>query len=99
MTAMATIKEAKNQRSDINVEGTIQDMSDPRTVNTRYGEAQVCDAYLVDDTDKIKMSLWGDDIKKVKNGDRVSIQGGYTNTFRNEVQLNVPKKNGKIEVV
>lgn len=96
---MATIKEAKNQRSDINVEGTIQDMSDPRTVNTRYGEAQVCDAYLVDDTDKIKMSLWGDDIKKVKNGDRVSIQGGYTNTFRNEVQLNVPKKNGKIEVV
>lgn len=99
MTAMATIKEAKNQRSDINVEGTIQDMGDPRTVNTRYGEAQVCDAYLVDDSDKIKLSLWGDDIKKVKNGDRVSIQGGYTNTFRNEVQLNIPKKNGKIEVV
>ena len=96
---MATIKDAKNQRSDINVEGTIQDMSDPRTVNTRYGEAQVCDAYLVDDSDKIKISLWGDDIKKVKNGDRVSIQGGYTNTFRNEVQLNIPKKNGKIEVV
>lgn len=96
---MASIKEAKNQRSDINVEGTVQDMGDPRTVNTRYGEAQVCDAYLVDDTDKIKLSLWGDDIKKVKNGDRVSIQGGYTNTFRNEVQLNIPKKNGKIEVV
>ena len=76
MTAMATIKDAKNQRNDINVEGTIQDMSDPRTVNTRYGEAQVCDAYLVDDSDKIKISLWGDDIKKVKNGDRVSIQGG-----------------------
>ena len=78
MTAMATIKDAKNQRNDINVEGTIQDMSDPRTVSTRYGDAQVCDAYLVDDTDKIKISLWGDDIKKVKNGDRVSIQGGYT---------------------
>lgn len=96
---MVSIPEAKNIRSDINVEGTIEDKGEPRTVNTKYGETQVCDAYLTDGTDRIKMSLWGDDIEKVNNGDKVSIQGAYTSTFKNEVQLNVPKKNGKLEII
>ena len=97
---MASIKEAKNQRNNIDVEGTIKDISEPRTVTTRYGESQVCDAYLEDDSgDRIKLSLWGDDIKKVKNEDKISIKGGYTNTFRNELQLNIPKKSGELKVI
>lgn len=97
---MVSIKEARNQRNNINVEGTIKDKSEPRDVTTKYGATQVCDAYLVDDEgEKIKLSLWGDDIKKVKNDDRVSIQGGYTNTYRNETQLNIPRKDGKLEVI
>ena len=57
---MASIKEAKNQRNNIDVEGTIKDISEPRTVTTRYGESQVCDAYLEDASgDRIKLSLWG----------------------------------------
>ena len=93
-----TIEDAKNQRSDITLQGTIEEKGDPRTVNTKYGETQVCDSYLKDETGRIKLTLWGEDIEKVKNGDTVSIQGAYTTTFRNEVQLNVPKKNGKLEV-
>ncbi|MCE2508591.1 MAG: DNA-binding protein [Nitrosopumilaceae archaeon] len=97
---MASIKEVKNQRNNIDVEGTIKEISEPRTVTTRYGESQVCDAYLVDaEGDRIKLSLWGDDIKKVKNDDKISIKGGYTNTFRNELQLNIPKKSGELKVV
>ena len=53
----------------------------------------------MDETGRIKLTLWGADIGKVKNGDTVSVQGAYTTTFKNEVQLNVPKKNGKLEVV
>jgi len=34
----------------------------------------------------------------VKNGDMVSLEGGYTTTFRNEVQLNKGRKDGKLEV-
>ena len=96
---MVSIADAKNQRSDINVEGAIEDKGEPRTVNTKYGETQVCDAYVSDGTDRIKLSLWGDNIEKINNGDKVSIQGAYISTFKNEVQLNVPKKNGKLEVI
>ena len=93
------IAEAKNAGKDISLEAKIEEKGEARTVNTKYGETQVCDSYLVDDTGRIKLTLWGEDIGKVKNGDTVSVQGAYTTTFRNEVQLNVPKKNGKLEVV
>jgi len=93
------IEEMKKQRSDISGEGKIEEKGEARTVTTKYGETQVCDSYLVDATGRIKLTLWGDDTGKVKNGDTVSVQGAYTTTFKNEVQLNVPKKNGKLEVV
>ena len=93
------IEEAKNQRSDINLEGKIEDKGEARTVNTKYGETQAYDSYIVEATGRIKLTLWGDDAEKIKNGETVSIRSAYTTTFRNEVQLNVPKKNGKLEVV
>ena len=96
---MGSIADAKNQRNDISLEGTIEDKGEARTVNTKYGETQVCDAYISDGTDRIKLSLWGEDIEKINNGDRVSVEGGYTTTFKNEVQLNVPKNKGKLEVI
>ena len=66
--------------------------------NEKYGETtQVCNAYLEDDSGKIKFTIWGDDIQKVKNGDTVAIENGYTTTFRNEVQLN-KSRNSKMEV-
>jgi len=34
----------------------------------------------------------------VKDGDSVSIEGGYTTTLRNEIQLNKGRKDGKLEV-
>ena len=94
------IEEAKTARSDISLEAKIEDKGEVRTVKTKYDDAtKVCDSYLVDESGRIKLTLWGDDTGKVKNGDTVSVQGAYTTTFRNEVQLNVPKKNGKLEVV
>ena len=96
---MVTCKEAKQLRSGINVQGRIMKKEEIRNVNTKYGETKVCDAYLVDDSGLIQLTLWGEDTEKVKVGDKVSIENAYTTTFRNEVQLNVPKKNGKLEVV
>ena len=94
-----TVEEAKNKRSDISLEGKIEEKGEAREVNTKYGPTQVCDSYIVDETGRIKLTLWGDDIKKVNNGDMVSIQGAYITTFRNEKQLNVPKKKGKLDKI
>ena len=54
---------------------------------------------MEDDSGRIKLTLWADDTEKVKDGDRVSITGGYTTEFRNETQLNKGRNNGKLEAL
>ena len=96
---MTTCEEAKQMRSGINVQAKVVDKGEVRTVNTKFGETKVCDAYLEDESGRIKLTLWADDTEKVKNGDMVSIEGGYTITYRNEIQLNKGRKDGKLEVI
>ena len=96
---MVTCEEAKQLGSGINVKGRIVDKGEVRTANTKFGETKVCDAYLADESGSIKLTLWADDTEKVKDGDTVSIEGGYTTTFRNEIQLNKGRKDGKLEVI
>ena len=96
---MTTCEEAKQMRSGINVQGKIERKGEIRTVTTKFGETKVCDAYLADDSGSIKLTLWADDTEKVKDGDMVSVEGGYTTTFKNEIQLNKGRKDGKLEVI
>jgi len=96
---MTTVAEAKDMKSGINVQGKIRDKSEVREVNTKFGETKVCDAFLEDESGRIKLTLWADDTEKVKNGDEVKLEGGYTTTFREVVQLNKGRKDGKLEVL
>jgi len=96
---MTTVAEAKDMKSGINVQGKIVDKGEVRTVTTKFGETKVCDAYLEDESGRIKLTLWADDTEKVKNGDEVKLEGGYTTSFRNEIQLNKGRKDGKLEVL
>jgi replication factor A1 len=85
---MVTTAQAKNMRDKIDCEGTVERMEEPRTVNLRTGgTTEVCNAFLVDESGEIKIALWADDIKKVKNGSKIAIKNGYTNTFKGEVSL------------
>lgn len=85
---MVTTAEAKNMRNKIDIEGTVERMEEPRTVNLKMGgTTDVCNAFLVDAAGEIKLTLWGDEITKVKNGSKILIKNGYTNTFKNEVSL------------
>ena len=74
-------------------------MAEPRNVNLRTGgEARVADCMLKDDSGQIKLSLWDDQIDMVKQGSKVRVTNGYTNSFRGELRLNVGRY-GKLEVL
>ncbi len=92
-------EEAKNMRSGVDIEGTISKKGEARTVNKKAGGTiDVCDAYLTDDAGEIKLTLWGEDIPKINDGDKVKITNGYTNSFKGEVAL-TKGKFGQMEVV
>ena len=96
---MTTCEEAKQMRSGINVQAKIVDKGEVRTVTTKFGETKVCDSWLEDESGRIKLTLWADDTEKVKNGDTVKLEGGYTTSFREVIQLNKGRKDGKLEVI
>ena len=96
---MVTAEEAKNMRSGVNIEGKVERKEESRTVNTKSGGTiEVCNAYLVDESGEIKLTLWADDISKINDGDTIKITNGYTNTFKGEVSL-TKGKFGKLEVI
>lgn len=93
------IAELKSGMSRVSVEATVVSVSEPRTVNTRDGrEARVADVMIQDDSGQIKLSLWDDQIERVKAGSNISVENGYTNSFRGETQLSVGKY-GKLNIL
>ncbi|MBI3639889.1 MAG: DNA-binding protein [Thaumarchaeota archaeon] len=81
------------------VEGTIESISEPRTVNLKAGgQAQVADAIIKDETGQIKLTLWDAQIKMVKAGSKVTVENGYINSFKGENSLNVGKY-GKLNII
>jgi replication factor A1 len=91
------ISELKAGMSNVSLEAEVIDKSETKIVQTRYGKRSVANAMLKDESGEIKISLWQDQIKKVNVGDKVSISGAFVTTFRDSLQLNIPR-NGKIEV-
>ena len=93
------IKDLRDGMRRVDAEGEISEMGDPRSVNLKTGgEARVADCMLKDDSGQIKLSLWDDQIDMVKQGSKVRVTNGYTNSFRGEVRLNVGRY-GKLEVI
>ena len=97
---MTTINQLRSGMTRLDtVEGTIESISEPRTVNLKAGgQAQVVDAILKDETGQIKLTLWDAQIKMVKAGSKVTVENGYINSFKGENSLNVGKY-GKLNVV
>jgi len=93
------IAELRDGMSNISLEASIKDVSEPREVVTKFGTTtKVTEATLEDDTGTITLTLWGDQAAGLAPGVSVSVTNGYTRSWRDKMQLNVPKS-GKIELV
>ncbi len=87
------IKELQNGMKRVEVEAEVVEKSNPRQVQSRYGNEtfNVADATIQDDTATIKLTLWNEQIDQVKVGDKIRIENGYVTSFKGEIQLNVGK--------
>lgn len=100
MTDYVTIEQAKKMRSGVNIKAYVKRLGEKRTVTLKASGEQkdVCDHILGDGNDEMKLTLWGDDISKVKEGDTVEIINGYTKEFRGEVSIQVSRKYGEMKI-
>jgi replication factor A1 len=94
------IDELKNGMKQVDVEAKVLEKSATREVMSRYKNEtyRVATALVSDDSGKIKLTLWNDQIEQVNENDVVKIESGYITSFRGEIQLNIGKY-GKLTVM
>lgn len=60
------------------------------TVSRSDGSShKVTDALVGDETGAIYMTLWDDNIEKVKEGDIIDVKNGYVSLFKGSMRLNI----------
>ena len=92
------ISELKPKQGKVEVIGEVKDIEEPRTFNKFGKEGRVANATIFDDSGEIKLTLWNDDIDKVKVGSKIKITNGFVNEWQGEMQLTAGRM-GKLEVV
>ncbi|MEM2963415.1 MAG: OB-fold nucleic acid binding domain-containing protein [Candidatus Anstonellales archaeon] len=96
---MAKISELKAGIGNVDVEGKIIKLEEPREVVTKFGKKlRVANAILQDESGEIALSLWGDDIDKVKEGSTIRIEQGWVSEFKGTPQLSCGRF-GKLTVI
>lgn len=58
---------------------------------------RVCDALVGDETGSVYLTLWDDNIEKVKEGETINVKNGYVSLFRGNMRLNIGRY-GTLEV-
>jgi ssDNA-binding replication factor A large subunit len=75
---------------------TIDSIDEPR--NVRDGGLTVANAQASDATGSITLTLWNDDVNKVKTGDSIKITKGWVGEYQGKFQLSAGKF-GKMEIL
>jgi RimJ/RimL family protein N-acetyltransferase len=75
------------------VEGLVDSISKSREVFSKKDKKyhQVADIILTDNSASMKLVLWDDMIRQVKEKERIRVETAYVSTFRDEMQLNVSR--------
>jgi replication factor A1 len=94
---MTKISELQPGQGSVNIEVTVKSMEEPRTFNKYGKDLKVANAIVTDGESEIKLTLWNDDVNKVKEGDKITITNGYVSEFQGEKQLTTGKF-GKLEI-
>jgi len=75
----------------LNLTVKVVSKSEPReTISRSDGSThRVVDALVGDETGSVYMTLWDDNIDKVKEGDVIDIKNGYVSLFKGSMRLNI----------
>jgi len=92
------LSELQASQGKVDVTVKVIDIKEPRAFDKFGKPGRVANATVEDDSGRMTMSLWNEQVDQVKAGDKITITNGYVSEFRGEKQLSTGKF-GKLEVV
>jgi len=92
------IKDLEIKQGNVDLTAEVVEIGEVREFN-KFGKiGRVSTAKLKDETGEINLSLWNEDIDKIKVGDTVQIKNGFVNEWQGTPQLTTGRQ-GTLEVV
>ncbi|MEM3399629.1 MAG: OB-fold nucleic acid binding domain-containing protein [Candidatus Micrarchaeia archaeon] len=86
------ISELKPGTGNATVEAKVVSIEEPRDVLTRYGKkTRVARAIIEDDTGQVSLTLWGDEVNAVKEGEHIRIEDGWVSEYMGNLQISTGK--------
>jgi hypothetical protein len=86
------IQNLRHGMKKINIEAKVVETAKPVLIHTQYGNnVLLTNAWIADETAKIKLCLWNEQADFVKVGDTIQIKNGSVSTFRGERQIRIGK--------
>jgi replication factor A1 len=84
----------------VSVKAKIVEISEPREVFSRFTNRlnRVATAVIEDESGRVNLSLWNEQIDKVKVNDIIQVNNGYVTEFRGIKHLNIGRY-GTLEVL
>ena len=92
------VKDLKPKQGNVEITVDVIDVGPAREFQKFGKPGRVATALAKDKTGDIKLSLWNEDIDKVKAGDTIKISNGYVNEWQGELQLTTGRL-GKMAIV
>jgi len=92
------LKDLKIRQGNVDITAEVVEIGEVREFNKFGKPGRVATAKIKDETGEINLSLWNDDIDKVKVGDTVQIKNGFVNEWQGTPQLTTGRM-GSLEVV
>jgi ssDNA-binding replication factor A large subunit len=89
---MARIGDLSDGMRGVDVEGEVLEKGIARQVRSkrrRWETLTVANAAIGDDSGRVVLVLWNEQIRQVKEGGRVRVENGYVSSYRGITQLNV----------
>ena len=86
----------------VDVEGEILEKGFARQVKSRrrrWETLTVANAALGDDSGRVVLVLWNQQIRRVSVGDRIRVEYGYVSSYRGITQLNVGRSGKLIKII
>ena len=86
------IRDLRHGLKKINLEAKVLEIQEPRMVHTQFGSnALLANAVIEDETGKIKLCLWDQQVHAVAVGDTIKVSNASVSTFKGEKQLRLGK--------
>ena len=95
-TASTTlVRDLRHGMKKISVRAEVMSIDKPQQFRTQFGNTiMLTNAWIADDTGKVKLCLWGDQANSLRVGDTIQITHATVRTFKGERQLSLGARSG-----